>query len=186
MIYYIADPHFGHANIINLCNRPFENVDEMDEIMIENWNRRVHGNDRVYVLGDMFYHCEPDRVIEILERLKGKKTLIVGNHDGSWMAKVPAKDYFEQIELAMEVWDTHICTLCHYPMLSWRKQNKTYMIYGHIHDNIEFDFWPLITARPHMLNAGVEINGYQPVTFEELICNNAAFQALIAEQENEE
>ncbi len=182
MIYYIADPHFGHENIIRLCDRPFESVEEMDRIMIENWNRRVHGNDRVYVLGDMFYHCEPDRVTWVLGQLKGRKTLIVGNHDGSWMSKVPVNEYFEQVEMMMEVWDTHICTLCHYPMLSWRKQKTSYMIYGHIHNNTEEDYWPLIRARDHMLNAGVEINSYMPVTFDELVSNNAAFQKLADEQ----
>ena len=85
MIYFTADTHFGHANIVRMCERPYPDVDTMNEAMIAAWNERVHGNDTVYIVGDMFLRCaDPER---ILKRLKGKKRLIVGNHDGSWMGK---------------------------------------------------------------------------------------------------
>ena len=53
MVYFIADPHFGHENAIKLCSRPFETVEEMNETIIKNWNGRVHGNDTVYIVGDI-------------------------------------------------------------------------------------------------------------------------------------
>ncbi len=55
------------------------------------------------------------------------------------------------------------------------------MIYGHIHNNTGDDYWPLIMRRPRMLNAGVDVNGYEPVTFEELVANNAKFRQCHAE-----
>ena len=55
MIYFTADTHFGHNNVIQFCDRPFASVEEMDEAMIQNWNERVTGNDTVYILGDMFF-----------------------------------------------------------------------------------------------------------------------------------
>ena len=77
MIYFTADTHFGHANIIKMCERPYSNVEAMNEAMIAAWNERVHGNDTVYIIGDMFFRCaDPE---SILKRLKGKKRLIVGN-----------------------------------------------------------------------------------------------------------
>ena len=85
MIYFTADTHFGHYNVIRFCDRPFASAEEMDEAMIQNWNDRVTGNDTVYILGDMFFRST--NAEEILKRLKGKKRLIVGNHDGSWMTK---------------------------------------------------------------------------------------------------
>ena len=82
MIYFTADTHFGHENVIRFCDRPFSSANEMDEAMIANWNARVKGDDTVYVLGDMFFRSTNAETI--LQRLKGKKRLIVGNHDGSW------------------------------------------------------------------------------------------------------
>ena len=38
MIYFTADTHFDHANILKLCARPFHDIDEMNETMIASWN----------------------------------------------------------------------------------------------------------------------------------------------------
>ena len=55
MLYFIGDPHFGHANIIRLCGRPFEDVESMDREMIRLWNARVRPEDTVWILGDLFF-----------------------------------------------------------------------------------------------------------------------------------
>ncbi len=186
MIYYIADSHFGHSNIIHLCQRPFSDVEEMDETMIKNWNSRVRPEDTVYVVGDLFFRCAPERVEEILLQLQGRKHLVKGNHDESWMPKVDLDAYFESVSFMTEVNDNdRICVLCHYPLLSWRREIKSHMIYGHIHDNTNMDFWPLIAKRELMLNAGVEVNHYMPVTLEELIANNAVFREENGTSEDE-
>lgn len=175
MIYFIADPHFGHENILTLCGRPFESIESMNEAMIAAWNRQVTGNDTVYILGDLFYRCtDPEG---ILQRLKGKKRLIVGNHDSSWMDRVDLQRYFVSVDDLLVTTDgEHSLTLCHYPLLTWKHQQRSYMIHGHIHANTDADFFPQIAARERMLNAGVDINGFRPVTFEELVANNAAFK----------
>lgn len=175
MVYFIADTHFGHANVLKLCRRPFETIGQMNETLIENWNRRVTGRDTVYVIGDLFFRCEDPEAI--LRRLRGKKHLIVGNHDGSWMCKVDAGKYFKTVERMSVVSDgAHALTLCHYPMLSWKREATTYMIHGHLHANTDMDFWPLIAARENLLNAGVDVNGFQPVSFDELRENNVRFK----------
>ena len=56
------------------------------------------------------------------------------------------------------------------------------MIHGHIHEDTSMDFWPLIYARERVLNAGVDVNNYEPVTFDELVENNAKFKALRSPQ----
>lgn len=79
-IYFIADTHFGHANIIKYEKRPFASVSEMDKMLIQNWNNVVSESDEIFVLGDFsFYNKEKTK--EILQQLNGKKTLIMGNHD---------------------------------------------------------------------------------------------------------
>ena len=73
--------------------------------------------------------------------------------------------------------DQFTATLCHYPLLIWEHPKSTYMIHGHLHDNPNDDFFPLLCTRENVLNAAVEINGYIPVTLEELIENNNRFKA---------
>ena len=86
--------------------------------------------------------------------------------------------YFESVQTLKEVTvDGRRMTLCHYPMLSYPEARRGYMIYGHIHNNVGDDYWPLIQRRPRMLNAGVDVNGFAPATFDELIANNRAFNA---------
>ena len=172
MIFFTADTHFDHTNILRLCDRPFATVEEMNETLIANWNRKVHANDTVFIMGDMFFRTtnpEP-----ILQRLKGKKHLVVGNHDKAWMKKVDLSQWFESVEMMRFFSDgQRKITECHYPMMSWPFSNhEGWMVYGHIHENTNMDYWPLIARSRHMLNAGVDINGFAPVTFEEMQQNN--------------
>lgn len=94
------------------------------------------------------------------------------------MTKVDVSRYFASVDLMLELSDgRHALTLCHYPLLTWKHANKSYMIHGHIHNDTGADFWPLLVARDNVLNAGVDINGYQPVTFDELLENNRIFKS---------
>jgi len=87
LIFFIADMHLGHANIIKHCDRPFSSVEEMDEHLISAWNKSVRPNDSVYILGDLIFRstASPD---SYLSRLRGKKHLILGNHDKDWIRKL--------------------------------------------------------------------------------------------------
>jgi len=76
-----ADPHFGHKNIIKFCKRPFENVTEMDETMIRNWNSVAQPQDTVHVVGDFAHGCSMEYALSIIKRLNGTKHLVLGNHD---------------------------------------------------------------------------------------------------------
>ncbi len=178
MTYFIADTHFGHCNIIEMCRRPFGDIQEMNEALINNWNRKVRGNDTVYVLGDMFYRCEASSVESILSRLKGKKYLIRGNHDKSWLDNChDAKYRFNGIETLLETSISgHGMTLCHYPLVTYKHKATHYHIHGHIHNDTTADYWPLLKIRPLVLNAGVDINHFEPVTLEELIENNRVWK----------
>jgi len=183
MIFYIADVHFGHYNIIRFCHRPFTSVEEMDAALIKNWNAKVGSNDTVYIIGDLFTRFCKDPAT-ILNQLKGKKRLILGNHEPDWINKVDLNKYFVSVE-RMSVFGNGSCkvTACHYPMLSFEGD---YLIYGHIHNHTDEritdkPMWDYIMTRDNMLNAGVEINNYEPVTFNELLENNRIFKARKSE-----
>lgn len=73
MTLFTSDLHFGHKNIVDLCRRPFADVEEMDAVLIENWNRKVKKNDVVYLTGDVVW--DKKKVAYYMEQLSGKKTL---------------------------------------------------------------------------------------------------------------
>ena len=109
-----------------MCERPYANIGEMNEALISAWNKRVTGNDTVYILGDMFFRYEDPE--SILKRLHGKNRLILGNHDGSWTSKVDLRKYFLSVDTMLETSDgKRAITLCHYPLLSWKHAKRSYM-----------------------------------------------------------
>jgi calcineurin-like phosphoesterase family protein len=75
-----ADLHIGHRNIIEYCDRPFADVEEMNRALVDNWNDRVDEDDDVFVLGDLLLGNFDDS-LAVVKRLRGNKVLITGNHE---------------------------------------------------------------------------------------------------------
>ena len=176
MNYYISDLHFGHANVIRHDNRPFADVKEMDRIMMERWNEAVGEDDDVYVVGDFCYRSghAPEWY---LAQLKGRKHLVVGNHDWRTLENEKAMSMFASVCDMEQIEDGgRRIVLCHYPLAEWNGFFRgVWHIYGHIHvkpDNLALGF---MRTLDHALNAGAPINGYRPVTFDELLENNRRF-----------
>ncbi|HET9144120.1 metallophosphoesterase [Actinophytocola sp.] len=79
-MWFSADLHFGHASIIEHCDRPFRTLDEMHEAIIARWNERVSPDDTVWLLGDIALG-DRDVTLPLVRRLHGHKRLVAGNHD---------------------------------------------------------------------------------------------------------
>jgi calcineurin-like phosphoesterase family protein len=127
-IFFVSDTHFGHAKIIDYCNRPFESVEEMNDAMVRNWNGAVSPKDTVYHLGDVAFHN-----YECIERLNGKLKLVPGNHDHERAKKV--MHLFDEVlpEVHyLKLDKDHRFVLCHYPFESWRREYR-YHLHGHTH-----------------------------------------------------
>ena len=184
MIYFTADLHLGHKNIIKHCDRPFSCVEEMDDHIIATWNSIVRPDDSVYIIGDLIFRSSVAPQ-SYLSNLRGKKHLLLGNHDTAWVKKVEMSQQFASVEYIAEISDgQHKITLCHYPLMSWNHMAKgSYMIHGHIHNNREAQYFSLLRQMPNLLNAGVDINGFRPVRLSELIENNEAFKSKRTEKE---
>ena len=176
MIFYTADPHFGYEPLV--VGRGFETAAQMDAALIENWNRVVGPEDTVYLVGDIGWNGGhvPCR---ILARLNGRKHLIRGNHDTGYQDAPLLYRYFESVTDFLEIDDGkyHIF-LSHYPML-YGKPNG-YMIHGHLHAGGMFH--DILAAMPRVLNAGVDVNGFAPVTLEQLAANNERFYSQPADR----
>lgn len=173
---YIGDLHFGHKAVIGFDHRPFEDVDEMDRVLITKWNGRVQKDDDVYIVGDFAFRNErPEEWY--LKQLKGRKHLIIGNHDNRLLNNEKAMSYFDSVDKMRHVSDNgnQIC-ICHFPIIEWNGFHKGHWhIYAHIHNRTDETFEFMI-KRERALNAGCMINHYVPVSFNELVKNNREFQ----------
>lgn len=148
MIYFTADQHFGHNNIIKLCDRPFSSIEEMDNELISRWNNRITNDDTVYVLGDFAWR----RGKEYADKLLGKKIFLLGDHD-----KQITGERLMIVKLE-NVW----FTLCHWPLYSWNKQYYGAIhLHGHNHNNP-------IEIKENRINVGVDVWNFQPVNIEEI------------------
>ena len=166
-IYFTADTHFGHKNIIKYAKRPFNNVEEMDYRIINNWNSVVGKNDTVYHLGD-FALCSKTKLDYILNLLNGSICLIRGNHEKSAEACKSRfrwiKDYYE---LNVRDEDFHkgkqTIVLSHYAFRVWNKSHwGTYHLYGHSHGMLEDD------EKMLSFDIGVDCHNFKPLSYQEV------------------
>ena len=171
-ILYISDLHLGHGNCIRFDNRPFADVDEMTRVIIENWNRKVTDKDHVYLLGDVAYK-DVGNVHGVLEKLKGHKHLVIGNHDPSRVMKNErAMRCFESVDWIMNIKDEgrSVC-LCHFPIICWDKKHRdSYHVYGHVHTKVDEDTIYMM-KQERAVNCGCMLNNYEPCTLDELFEN---------------
>lgn len=176
--FYIADWHYSHRNIIAYDNRPFFDVAEMNQKLIENWNSAVKDTDTVYVLGDMFW-CRTDTAIGVLNQLKGKIVLVKGNHDD--VTSPDFRSRFAMIRDYMEIEDgADRVVLCHYPIPCFRSHHKNWIhLYGHVHSSFEYNIIQNTSRqirdlyeKPHlMFNVGAMMPymNYTPRTLETIL-----------------
>jgi calcineurin-like phosphoesterase family protein len=171
-IFLASDQHFGHSAMVDRFKRAdgsplrnFASIEEHDETLIDNWNRVVKPEDRVYSLGDT---CMSHTHLHKVGRLNGRKVLIQGNHDpigGKKGKKFPFHDYFEYVTAA-KVLDDMILT--HIPVHPTQIGRFGQNVHGHLHAN-------QVMLEPHNTKLDVrytcvsmeQIN-YTPISLEDL------------------
>lgn len=159
-----SDYHFGHARVIEYSHRPFKDVDEMNEILIKNWNEKVPINGKVYFLGDF---CFNKNIEAIRKRLNGSICLIKGNHDKNIKGDIVklfewVKDYYEADYINEEGIKIKVI-MCHYPFLTWNKAHfGSWCLHGHSHGSLKDD-------GSRRIDIGIDTNPkYEPWSFKEI------------------
>ena len=181
-LFFSSDHHFGHGGksghdgIILYCNRPFKSVGEMDEVMIQRWNKVVKEGDVVWHLGDFSLSSHPEPVARIMRRLNGEIHLLAypWHHDGKWMRRMvrgwgdlPA--FPDAPNLTLEppiVVLTGVApvpiTLCHYPFETWERSHYcSISLHGHSHGKA--------MKVERRVDVGVDSWNFYPVSLEEII-----------------
>lgn len=175
MIYYISDTHFRDQAIFDKCKRPFNSLAEMEETIINNWNKKVNDEDTVFVLGDLVKDNDLS-AIQIFKKLKGHKHLIVGNHDHQMLESIKNSGLFESVKFIDLIYDNErkVC-ICHYPLMDWMEFNrKGFLVYGHIHNKTAehgnaYKMIKEFYANLPAYNCGVDVCKFEPRTLDELI-----------------
>lgn len=167
MKYYISDLHFNDEFILQVCKRPFSSVSEMNEAIIRGWNRKVKGSDEVFILGDIF-PCKPkdgdaQQTIDFVKTLNGSKTLVIGNHDESFIGEIAEAGVFAGICRMKRIVDGgQEIILCHYPLMSWQNDDRENVhFYGHMH-NKDLPEISNYYKDKKAYNCGCDIIGFAP------------------------
>lgn len=163
-LFFTSDTHFSHAKIIEYCNRPFTTADEMDEVLVANWNARVSPSDQIWHLGD-FAFSDPTKTNDILKRLNGHKHFIKGNHDKVFRKNEWLFNHFETVADYKEIkWNSQKIVLTHYPLLTWNgAHHGSWSLSGHCHSSCNW-YHDQTTS----YDVGVDNNNYVPISFEEV------------------
>ena len=121
VIYFTSDLHLRHRGIITMQNRPFKTVEEMNRILIQNFNACVGKGDTVCILGDICHHMPVEAANDTISSLHGTKYLVKRNHDKKY-----AEGLFEDIcDFKVTSLNGEAIVLMHYPMMSWPKSRRT-------------------------------------------------------------
>ena len=174
-----ADSHFGHANCIKYCDRPFANVNEMDNELIRRWNEVVAPDDTVYHLGDFTLGNSEDAE-HYFSRLNGVIRVLSypWHHDYRWL---PANQYGSSnyasasdhwvileppivvLQLLRKINKHHqTITLCHFAMTVWPQSHYGSLhAFGHSHGRYK--------PNNRSIDVGVDCWNYAPVSLDTIV-----------------
>ncbi len=151
-IWFTGDTHFCHRNIIDYCDRPYNSVEHMNDSLLRNWNEIVSEEDTIYHLGDFSFNTREG--IKILEVLKGRKILIVGNHDHRQIRNCP---YWSEVHKKLELNLQGLqLVLSHYPET---EVDNEILVHGHAHG--------VLPKLHNRIDVGVDCWNYKPVRLED-------------------
>lgn len=165
-LFFTSDTHFCHQNIITYCNRPYGDVEEMNDALIKNWNSVVPKDSFVFHLGD-FAFADHKVINQIKDQLNGNIYLIQGNHDR--LKDVLKSSFVTVCDLAeITVADDEVTDeyqkliLCHYPLVTWHGSHKGWWhLYGHVHGGY-------VSPIANTIDVGVDVRNYTPMSYQDV------------------
>lgn len=161
--FFTSDLHLGHKFVAR--TRGFADVRKHDEHIADCWNTMVGKDDKVYVVGDVFWNASG-----MEQELNGQLTLIMGNHDTYRAQRYLDKGF--KLKGCLEM-NGHILT--HIPVHPMQFDRYRGNIHGHLHTRLVMD-----GGEPdeRYVNVCLEQANLCPIPYEEI--------AWVPEQEAEE
>ena len=172
MIWFTSDTHFGHANVLAFCKRPWNAVGEMNDALVDAINERVAPTDTLYHLGDFSFKMGLEEARELRGRIRCRDVhWVPGNHDRDWSQPAVAGTFAVEPPIAvLKLEGGRKVTMCHYPIMDWPGlAHGAIHLHGHIHASRAYNEWNR-EMRLLRFDVGVDANGYAPVSLEEILC----------------
>jgi len=167
MKYFTSDTHLAHDKLMKFCERPFETIEEMNEIIISNILSPLKPGDELYFIGDLAWRRYA--LDEFFDKLPKKINFhwILGNHDKNWQPfkkRCTSIAYMKRTKI-----DGNTVILNHWPMLTWDKSHyNSWMLFGHHHRNSNGTSQLEKMIQGKMLNINLEFNNYMPYSEKEI------------------
>lgn len=162
-VFFTADTHFGHARIIQYCNRPFQSAEEQDETILERFNSLIKPGDVLYHLGDICWSTY--NLGRFFGRLNTQEVhLIKGNHDNKHASEYSRfRSVSDLKDIRVGVYEKpEVFVLCHYPMRTWRSKGRGgFHLYGHVHGRMP--------GVDRSMDVGVDTHDFYPYSAEEIV-----------------
>lgn len=172
--WWTADAHFGHGNIIRYCNRPFRDIEHMNERLIAGILERTRPGDSLIHVGD--FACRGnEKSVEGLrlpwtfyaDQIKARLVLLEGNHDKQNKVKTVGRHLFCRIG-HFSAFVSHLPTdnEDHDPLLmDYVRRTCDFAVCGHVHDS-----WTTKECNGILnVNVGVDAHRYRPISDDELL-----------------
>lgn len=168
MMFFTSDTHLFHTLMAKM--RGFQNVEEMNEKLIDNWNASIHRHDTVYHLGDFAFN-NPD-LKKTRYRLNGKIHLISGNHDKKNNQLYNGTLFSSHSDLMTLMVNKQPIVLCHYQMKIWdRSHFGAWHLFGHSHTGLNTP--RLHSGEGKSFDVGVDNWGLYPVSYDQVVAEMA-------------
>lgn len=171
MIWFTSDTHFGHANVLRFCDRPWESIEQMNKALVDNINARVAPSDSLYHLGDFSFKMPVEATRELRSKIRCRDVhWVPGNHDKDWSQPTVAGTFVVEPPIAtLKLESGRKVVMCHYPIMDWSGLGHgSIHLHGHIHATKEYNEWNR-SLRLLRYDVGVDANEYAPVSIDEIL-----------------
>lgn len=173
MIFFTSDLHFNHNREFIYKSRGFENIEDMNNKIVENWNNIVTNDDTVYVLGDLMLGGANglDKGIGLVSQLNGEIHIVIGNHDTD--NRINALKELPNVKSVLYAdflkYNGYKFFLTHYPSISGNLEKETLKqvtinLFGHTHQTTNF-----YMDYTFMYHVGVDSHDCKPVSIDDVI-----------------
>ena len=164
-IYFTADLHFGHKNILTLAHRKFDSIEEHDNFVTKCINEVVSSADHLYILGDLGFHKDYIGLATQISKINTRNIHVIkGNHDNAQNLKRLCIDGMivevKEMKTVQKGREHVFC--CHYPLREWPGFYRGhYHAYGHVHNTIG--------SFERSMDVGIDSIGFHPIEFDALV-----------------